>query len=110
MLVSVRTRRWLAGRAISESRVVAVLCSRRESGTQTENGALSYRSIHDLQWVGGVGHRSLGRCGGEGGHPDARPSLKKDKVHKVAYLSTNPKKFLKSRPQYHRLELELETM
>jgi hypothetical protein len=45
-----------------------------------------------------------------GSHPDARPSLKKDKVHKVANLSTNPKKLLKSRPQYHRLELELETM
>jgi hypothetical protein len=65
----------------TESRAVAVLCSRRESGTQKENGAFSYRSIHDLQWVGGVGHRLLGRCGGEGGHPDARPSLKKDKVH-----------------------------
>jgi hypothetical protein len=36
----------------------------RQSGTQKENGALSYRSIHDLQWVGGVGHRLLGRCGG----------------------------------------------
>jgi len=50
----------------TESRAVAVLCSRRESGTQKENGALSYRSIHDLQWVGGVGHGLLGRCGGEG--------------------------------------------
>jgi hypothetical protein len=38
---------------------------------RTENGALSYRSIHDLQLAGvspgRVGHRLLlGRCGGVG--------------------------------------------